>query len=211
MMVKTIVCDIDGVLIWHHPKDPSKDWRKNFLSGNLLSLWEGFQCSRHWERCLRNPDLNARSFFMNYLIDRGYAPGKDAHALIDVWLKHNNEVCEPALRKLEEWKKNGFECVLASNQDGMRKPYITRWLRKYGLDKLPIFFSCDVKAAKPDARYFKYIQTVLQRKPEELLLLDDREENVAAAKKAGWAAILIDKNCCQSSLKWDSIFLSPLP
>jgi|GEM_PF-4143304 len=49
------------------------------------------------------------------------------------------------------------------------------------------FFSCDLKAAKPDLTFFEQIEQYLQRGPEQLLLVDDSEACIMAAGERGWS------------------------
>lgn len=208
MSIKTIVFDIDGVLIWHHPSDPSKDWRRHLLPSDMLALWEEFQKSADWRRCLRDASLDTRRCFYRHLDRRGQLDRRAADRVIDTWLTYNLVPCRPALGKIKEWQASGFTCAIASNQDGLRKRRIERWLRKHALDTFPCFISCDVRTAKPDTDYFRHIEISLGRKPEELLLIDDTPENIAAARKAGWSSFLIDESYRLSPFKWNSIAFS---
>lgn len=204
MTIRTILCDIDGVLIWHHPYDPSKDWRKELEDKEILELWEMFQHSSTWQSCLRNSLMDTRDCFRDFLAARDIDPSRAQNA-VDIWLEHNTAPCEPALQRLGQWQKDGLECAIASNQDGLRKPCIENWLDAHGLGELPRFISCDLQAAKPDAVYFFYIEKALGRKPSELMLIDDNKENIDAALEAGWEAFHIDESYRLSPSKWSGI------
>lgn len=206
--IKTILWDIDGVLIWHHPSDPSKDWRKNIACKDMLLLWEEFQRSLYWERCLRDHRIDTRVCFQKFLSHKGRDESDDFHTVVDIWLKHNSKICKPALLKLKELQTQGYECALATNQDGARKSHITHWLEQYNLHTMPRFISCDLNHAKPDSEYFRHIENALGRNPEELLLLDDTHKNIIGAQKAGWSAIHIDERYKLKPSKWASLEFS---
>lgn len=198
------------MLIWHHPRNPAKDWRKKLENEESLQLWELFQRSPAWQSCLRDSNVDTRISFEVFLEERGVDTNK-AQKVVDIWLEHNTAPCHPALRQLECWQANGVECAIASNQDGTRKPSIERWLEAHGLGGLPRFISCELNTAKPDPSYFFHIEKALERKPSELMLIDDSKENIDAAYKAGWAVLFIDESYRLKPAKWNRIsFLCPL-
>ena len=129
-------------------------------------------------------------------------------AFKNFFLKHNSKICKPALQKLKEFQAHGYECALATNQDGARKSHIIHWLEQYDLHTMPRFISCDLNHAKPDSEYFRHIENALGRNPEELLLLDDTHKNILGAQKAGWSAIHIDERYKLKPSKWASLEFS---
>ncbi|MFP4387173.1 MAG: HAD family hydrolase, partial [Alphaproteobacteria bacterium] len=167
MNTKTIIWDIDGVLIWHHPDDPNCDWRRALADNNLLGVWEAFQHSPEWELCIRNHEIDTRERFNHFLQNKGIALRHDIDDVIHIWLEKNIEPSLPALNRLYELREKGAECVVASNQDALRKPHIEHWLTRYGLDDLPCFISCDLKAAKPDPLFYVQVQESLGKQPED--------------------------------------------
>lgn len=57
------------------------------------------------------------------------------------------------------------------------------------------FISSEVGFAKPDARFFQFVQALLQARPDQIMLVgDDHVADLAAAKAVGWHAILIDRD-----------------
>jgi putative hydrolase of the HAD superfamily len=83
----------------------------------------------------------------------------------------------------------GTPCYLATNQDNLRASYMRRLL---GYDALMdgSYYSCEVGAAKPDARYFLHIADHLAVAPRELVFVDDAAANVEAAAELGIQAVL---------------------
>jgi HAD superfamily hydrolase (TIGR01509 family) len=205
MKDKTIIWDIDGVLIWHHPGDPWKDWRKTLVENNLLSVWESFQSSQEWQLCITNCDVDTRECFEQFLNEKAIVLDYDIDKLLQIWLEKNVAPSLPALRKLYELRARGTECAIGSNQDALRKPHIERWLSRYDLSDLQRFISCDLKAAKPHASFYARVQENLGKQPEDIFLLDDLEENVKSAQKSGWQGILIDDSFRCDPKKWHSL------
>lgn len=52
-----------------------------------------------------------------------------------------------------------------------------------------LIFSCDLRAAKPDPRCFRFALARLAAKPASVIFIDDRLDNVAAAAELGIHAI----------------------
>jgi putative hydrolase of the HAD superfamily len=51
------------------------------------------------------------------------------------------------------------------------------------------YFSCRLRAAKPDPRAFQFVLNDLDLQPDEVLFIDDRAENTAAARDLGMRTI----------------------
>jgi putative hydrolase of the HAD superfamily len=83
----------------------------------------------------------------------------------------------------------GTPCYLATNQDTLRASYMRQRL---GYDDLldGSYYSCEVGAAKPDARYFLHIADELGVAPRELVFVDDLAGNVEAATELGLQGVL---------------------
>jgi putative hydrolase of the HAD superfamily len=183
-----IFWDVDGVLIWHDPADPSRDWRAGFAGNGPLALWEEFQQSSHWQTCLTDADADVYDAWAAYTEQRAPGAPRDAlSAVIDTWLDCNIAVNPPALAALLQLHRSGCRCAIASNQDARRGQRIVSWLAARGLEDVPLFLSCDIGAAKPDPQFFRRVQTRLPTE-DRPILLDDGPANVRAARGAGWRA-----------------------
>ncbi|MEM7080508.1 MAG: HAD-IA family hydrolase [Pseudomonadota bacterium] len=53
----------------------------------------------------------------------------------------------------------------------------------------PMVFSCELKAAKPEARAFAAVESMTACAGSALMLIDDSAQNVAAASARGWQTI----------------------
>lgn len=52
-----------------------------------------------------------------------------------------------------------------------------------------IFSAGRMRIAKPDKRYFSYIEEALKTDSSNIVLIDDVAENIEAARLAGWKAV----------------------
>jgi len=182
----TVLWDVDGVLIWHHPTDRTQDWRRPLAERGYLSLWEDFQRSDLWRTFLTDPARDVRVAFPAFLRDAGVVSGMDHEGIIQCWLDGNLQPHKPALTCLKAMDKAGVRCGIATNQDALRATRLCEWLAAEGLSHLPFFASCQIGAAKPDKEFFGELQRRLEGR--QVTFLDDRMENIKAASDAGWTA-----------------------
>ena len=115
----------------------------------------------------------------------------DVDEVLGIWLAI--EVDHDALKLVRTLRASGTLVGLATNQWPERARYMSSQFRYPELfDHL--FFSCELGAAKPDARYFTSVLERLKASPSEVLFLDDHEVNVAAARTAGLRASVFQRN-----------------
>ncbi len=181
----TVLWDVDGVLICHHPTDPTQDWRRPLAERGYLNLWEEFQKSGLWQKSLTDPAIDVRTAFPAFLRGAGVS-GADHAWIIRCWLETNLQPHGPALECLKAMDKAGVHCGIATNQDGLRAAKLREWLAAADVGHLPFFASCEIGVAKPDPRFFRELQNRCTGR--RTTLLDDRIENVEAARRAGWTA-----------------------
>jgi HAD superfamily hydrolase (TIGR01509 family) len=190
-----VLWDVDGVLIWHHPTDPTQDWRCPLADRGYLNFWEDFQQSELWHGCLTDPSRDVRTVFPAFLQDAGVS-GTDHEWIIRRWLDDNLRPNGPGLECLKTMDEAGVHCGIATNQDALRAARMRAWLAEEGLGHLPFFASCEIGAAKPDFRFFSELQKQLG--DHRITFLDDRIQNVEAARRAGWTAHHVTPG-----FKWD--------
>jgi FMN phosphatase YigB (HAD superfamily) len=59
--------------------------------------------------------------------------------------------------------------------------------------------------------YFRAIESWMDCRPQQLLLIgDDRDNDVAAARTAGWSAILVDDNVANIASELSRLRFEPL-
>jgi putative hydrolase of the HAD superfamily len=86
-------------------------------------------------------------------------------------------------------RQAGMPCHIASNQQAGRARHMSERLGYKALF-VEEFYSCRLGFAKPDGAYFSCVLKRLGLPPQCVLFIDDRAENVAAAKRAGLAAVV---------------------
>jgi putative hydrolase of the HAD superfamily len=109
----------------------------------------------------------------------------DIAALLAEW--HTIEVDHSILALIEELRRSGVYCALASNQEGYRARHMSEALG-YSLTFDREFYSCHLGHAKPSITYFTEIVRLADLDPGRTLFVDDRVENVEAARQAGLRA-----------------------
>ncbi len=106
---------------------------------------------------------------------------------IDTWLQKDHVIDARLISVIQNLRKSGFLCCLASNQERNRAGYMKTSMGFHDLfDRL--FFSCEMGCQKPDPEYFEFIENSLNLKKESILFWDDSETNVQAALELGWHA-----------------------
>jgi len=125
---------------------------------------------------------------------------KDTNAFLEYWFTSDIEVDKDVLKVVEEYRKQGIRCYLATDQEKYRAEYLRKEL---GLEKEfdGEFFSYELKASKSDPGFFREILAKLGMKPEEVAYRDDDKKNVEVAKELGIEAKFYEKI---SDLKIDS-------
>jgi putative hydrolase of the HAD superfamily len=81
----------------------------------------------------------------------------------------------------------GLRCYLATNQAEHRGVHM-RDVMGYGELFDGAFYSYEMRVAKPDPDYFRFIVDALGVAADEMLFLDDRLDNVEAARSVGMRA-----------------------
>lgn len=124
----------------------------------------------------------------NHADDRPFRELWEHFALATSWQVFDDVA--PAWQAIEA---GGRTIGIASNFDG-RLRVIAATLEPL-LRAARCFISSEIGFAKPDARFFQFVEASLQAGPREILLVgDDRLADFAAAKAIGWHAILIDRD-----------------
>jgi putative hydrolase of the HAD superfamily len=85
-------------------------------------------------------------------------------------------------------KKHGFDIGILSNiTPETRKILPKQWIEEFD----HVFFSDQIKLAKPDPEIFSYVKERLSE--YEILFIDDKQENVDAANRHGIQSILFEE------------------
>lgn len=95
-----------------------------------------------------------------------------------------------SIQAIEGLRERGVSLALFSNAPvevaaGIgAAPWLAPFSRK--------FFSCDLRAVKPEAAAYKAVLDALGSRPDEVVFVDDRPVNVAGAEAVGIRAVLFE-------------------
>lgn len=184
-MKKTVMLDVDGVLISGRPTD-----------------------GKHWTTCLEadlgvSPEDLRTHFFTRYWADvqlgqtdlvpslsealERMGSNVSAECLAQYWFANDSRLDQDVLRGCAELRAHGYAVWLASNQDHQRADYI---MSQLGLsDRFDgMIYSAALGLKKPDPAFFRAAERLSSAGPDDILFIDDTLSNVLAARACGWQA-----------------------
>ena len=176
-MIKVLLFDVDGVLTvgtrfsekFAKEQGLAEDAMETFFKGPFIG-------------CLTDK-ADLKEVIAPHLEDWGWTKGADS--FIDYWFAFDNEYDQELIAYIQESRKKGIKCYLATNQEKYRAEYMLEKLGfKDTFDKL--YASAHLGYKKPDIEFFsKLVADLGDVQKEEILFWDDREENITAAKEFG--------------------------
>ena len=108
-------------------------------------------------------------------------------AFIAAWLEHEHTIDTDLLGQIQRIRATGLKCYLGTNQETNRVQHMKHDMGpEAALDG--VFVSSELKAKKPDPRFYKRVQALPKLPAFQIALWDDNSSNVAAALGAGWHA-----------------------
>lgn len=184
MTIDHIVFDIGRVLIHYDPEIaymdliPDAGERQWFLANVCTSSWNIEQDrGRSWEE--------AEALLIGEFPD--HVPL--IRAFRQNWHKMVSHAYEDSVAIMEGYIDAGHDVTMLTNfasdtfrEAQMRFPFLTR--------PRGVTVSGDVKLLKPDPAIYDHHVSAFDLKPSATLFIDDSAANVAAAREAGWQAIL---------------------
>ncbi|HEX5986306.1 MAG TPA: HAD-IA family hydrolase [Nocardioides sp.] len=179
--VEAVLWDADGVL-QHLPAGWEASMRP--AVGHLVDDVEGFLAAAF---AAERPCLTGHARWVEVLprlLEEWGIPEAFDDAL-RVWL--TIEPVEPARALAAKVRGRGVRCYLVTNQDEHRARFMQREL---GYDDLldGAFYSCELRAAKPDPAFFRAVLDRLGLAPETVLFVDDNAASVDSARELGLRA-----------------------
>jgi len=178
-----VVLDVDGVVV-ARPKVFSVRWseKNNVPIEKILEFIKG-----DFQRCLVGQG-DLKEVLPKWL--KYWGTNEDVEKVMEFWFSGEAEVNTEMMEEIEELRRHGIKCYLATNNEKYRVEYLRD---KVGLaSKVDgILSSADLGAKKPHREFFTKLQSMIGvSNPNEIWFWDDDEENVAGAQKAGWRARL---------------------
>jgi putative hydrolase of the HAD superfamily len=197
--IQAVTFDVGGTLIDPHPSVghvyaeiaagiTGFPLDAHLLERRFRTAWKAFPRQLHsaadWAELVDEvfrdlvPTPPSQSFF-----PRLYARFSDP----DVWRVHDD-----VLPTLEGLRREGIRTAVLSNWDERLRPLLQRLQLAHYFD--PIIVSCEVGTAKPDPAIFRFAAEALDLSPDRILHVGDDPSLDLAANRAGFHAVLIDRD-----------------
>lgn len=184
--MKTIMLDVDGVLVCGRPQDGAHlftDLEKD-LGITVEALQSAFFAPR-WAEIVtgKKPLLPELETALSVI-----APDVSAETVVAYWFANDARIDTDVLEATDALRTNGTRVYLATNQEHMRADYL---MQKLGLGAHfdGIFYSASIGHRKPNVEFFRHVGAAIGGPASDITLIDDTEPNVAAARAFGWGAI----------------------
>ena len=186
-MIKTIAFDLGGVIITIEHERAVGRFGQLGISDAARQLDPYTQGGPFG--ALERGDISPEEFRLEMSRQTGREVTADecAHA----WMGYMGDVPTAKLDCLRRLREQGYRIILLSNTN----PFIASWAESPAFDgrgnALGSYFdasykSFEIKAMKPDPRFFEIVEQREQLVPAETLFLDDGPRNIAAAAARGW-------------------------
>ena len=176
-MIKVLIFDADGVLINGDifSKRFSKEY--NIDISKINPFFDG-----PFKDCLIGK-ADLKEAIIPYLEEWGWKDGVDN--FLEYWFSTEHSIDHELIDYIQEYRKNGIKCVMATNQEKYRAEYL---FNKIGFvnsfDKM--YVSAHLGHKKTNKEFFEKLVNDLDGiKKDEILFWDDDIENINTAKEFG--------------------------
>jgi putative hydrolase of the HAD superfamily len=177
-MIKAILFDADGVVLKKYKEYFSLQFAREY-GAPLDEVTEFFKTT--FKEC-QEGRADLKEELEKLLPKWGWKNGTDA--FLEYWFTTDVEVDSEVLRVIEEYRRKGIKCYLATDQEKYRGEYLRK---KVGLDMYfdECFFSCELGASKSHPEFFVQVLARLNLPASEVAYRDDDKKNVEVAKGLG--------------------------
>lgn len=129
-----------------------------------------------------NGEADLREVIAPYLKEWGWPKTVDDY--LNEWFEYEHVVDEKIIAYIQNLRKQGIGCYVATNQEKYRAEYMfERMDFKNKFDKF--YASAHLGAQKPDTEFFKRVIDDLRVKKDEVLFWDDSQGNIDGARQFG--------------------------
>jgi putative hydrolase of the HAD superfamily len=186
-MKKTIMVDVDGVLVSGRPAD-GQHWTASLKADLGISPADlkAMFFEKHWAKIqLGQSDLLIS--LTTSLVEIGSTVS--ARELSNYWFANDSRINRELLSECNNLRDEGYSIWLATNQDHERAEYLMSELRLS--DHFDgIVYSAALGLKKPDEAFFRAAEKASEATSSDIIYIDDTEKNVVAARNCGWNAFL---------------------
>ena len=181
-MIKILIFDADGVLI--NGEMFSKKLAKEYdiSPETILPFFNG-----PFTECLVGK-ADLKEVLIPYLKEWNWKEGVDS--FLEYWFSSEHSIDQELLDYIQEYRKNGIKCLIATNQEKYRAKYM---FNKMGFadsfDRL--YASAHLGHKKSNLNFYrKLVKDLGDVKKEEILFWDDDIKNIETAREFGIKAEL---------------------
>ncbi len=175
-MITTIIFDVDGVLV-HGER--FGDVLSREYKVDAQKEREFF--STHFQECLVGK-ADLKEAVAPYLVSFGWTRSVDD--FLEYWFTVEQQINDELIRYVQELRKRGIVCVLATNQEKYRTEYLFDKLGLRGsFDKA--YSSAHLGLKKPAVEFFAKVVEDLSANKDEVLFWDDDQINIDGALAYG--------------------------
>jgi len=189
--LRTVLFDVDGVLIHGYHSNPEKvvPWDATLLADMGVDP-DAFRKEFIFDIFIKKVIVGQMSLLeaLDRTLPRlGYRG--PAMAFAGYWLAKDSKVNEPLLEVARQLKARGdVRLYIATNQEHMRAQYLWQTL-KFGEVFEDIFHSALIGAMKPNKPYYEWVSNRIGPQSEPPLFFDDSEPVIKGARDHGWEAV----------------------
>ncbi len=180
-MIKAVLFDADGVLLTgeRFSRKLAKDY------GISTDITEPFFKGPFKECIIGNADL--KELLPQYLQKWGWQ--KSVDDFLDEWFESEHKIDEQLVQYIQDLRKKGIKCYLATNQEKYRVQYM---LDKMGFSECfdKVYASSHLGHRKPAMEFYSKVVEDLGLEKSQILFWDDTSENIDAANQFGLKAEL---------------------
>ncbi len=183
--IDCVVWDFDGV-INRNIVDGRFLWTETFEEDHGVSLahFRSFIFSEEFQRVLRG-EKDLRQHVDEWIESTGYEGS--AEDILEYWFKKDARPDGHVVEIIEELKRDGRRCVIATNNEPYRTAFIENEMG-FGNIVDAVYASGHMGFLKPEAAFFDTVAQSLDADGSRLLLIDDSPLNVESAEALGWNA-----------------------
>jgi putative hydrolase of the HAD superfamily len=192
-MPRTILFDVDGVLIhgYHTRPELQRRWDENLLEDLGIepkAFKERFIFDVFVKKVLVGQMglIEALDVVLPQLGYRG-----PTQRFVSYWLEHDSHINAELIEVAKRLKSAGAQLYIATNQEHVRAQWLWQTL-KLGEVFDDMYYAARLGVVKPKPRFFSEVERRLGSRSEPPLFFDDAPEVVAAAREAGWEAVVYD-------------------